>query len=102
MAETHFADMSGTYYVYILASGSRTLYVGITSDLRKRLYEHRAGLRSGFAHRYSVHRLVHVDTASNPRDAIAREKQIKNWTRRKKIALIESTNPEWKDLSDGW
>ena len=91
-----------TYYVYILASKSRTLYTGVTSDLRRRLYQHHEGSGSGFTRRYSVHRLVHVDTAPNPRDAIAREKQIKRWSRRKKVALIEAANPEWRDLTADW
>ena len=91
--------MARTYYVYILANGSRTLYTGVTNDLTRRLHQHRSGLTSSFTRRYAVHRLVHVETASNPRDAIAREKQIKRWTRAKKVALIEATNPDWVDLS---
>ena len=91
-----------TYYVYILASKSRTLYTGVTGDLRRRLYQHHEGSGSAFTRRYAVHRLVHVDTATNPRDAIAREKQIKRWSRRKKVALIEATNPEWLDLAADW
>jgi putative endonuclease len=91
--------MAPTYYVYMLANRSRTLYTGVTNDLARRLYEHRSGVISGFTSRYAVHRLVHVETATNPRDAIAREKQIKRWTRAKKVALIEATNPEWLDLS---
>jgi putative endonuclease len=91
--------MPRTYYVYILASHSRTLYTGVTNDLVRRLYEHRSGLASAFTRRYSVHRLVHVEIATNPRDAIARETQIKRWTRRKKVALIEATNPTWEELS---
>ena len=93
------SEMPTTYYVYILASSSRTLYTGVTNDLARRLYEHRSGLASAFTRRYSVHRLVHVETATNPRDAIARETQIKRWTRKKKVALIEATNPAWKELS---
>jgi putative endonuclease len=91
--------MSGTYYVYILASNSRALYVGVTSDLVRRLHEHRTGVASAFTRRYSVHRLVYVETASNPRDAINRETQIRRWTRRKKIALVEGTNAMWKELA---
>jgi putative endonuclease len=94
--------MTRTYYVYILASRSRTLYVGVTNDLVRRLHQHRDGSGSGFTRRYAVNRLVHVDCASNPRDAIAREKQIKQWTRRKKVALIEAANPEWRDLAADW
>ena len=91
--------MATTFYVYILASRSRALYTGVTNDLPRRLYEHRSGTASAFTRRYSVHRLVHVETATNPRDAIAREKQIKRWTRSKKIALIEAANPGWEELS---
>jgi putative endonuclease len=91
--------MSKTYYVYILASPSRALYTGVTNDLARRLHEHRTGVASAFTRRYSVHRLVHIETATNPRDAIARETQIKRWTRRKKIALIEMTNPMWEELA---
>ena len=91
--------MPRTYYVYILANRSRTLYTGVTSNLARRLYQHRSGLIAGFTGRYAVHRLVHVETATSPRDAIAREKQIKRWTRAKKIALIEAANPTWEDLS---
>ena len=91
--------MARTYYVYILASPSRALYVGVTNDLVRRLYEHRSGVASAFTRRYSVHRLVLVETATNPRDAITRETQIKRWTRRKKIELIEEKSPTWKELA---
>jgi putative endonuclease len=91
--------MSRTYYVCILASHSRALYTGVTNDLARRLCEHRSGLGSAFTRRYLVHRLVHVETATNPRDAIDRETQIKRWTRKKKVALIEATNPAWEELS---
>ena len=91
--------MTKWYYVYILASSSRALYIGVTNDITRRLHEHRSGTASAFTRRYSVHRLVHVETASNPRDAIARETQLKRWTRRKKVALIEAANPMWEDLS---
>lgn len=91
--------MSRTYYVYILARPSRTLYIGATNDLTRRLHEHRSGVASAFTRRYSVHRLVHVETATNPRAAIDRETQIKRWTRRKKVALIEKTNPMWQELA---
>ena len=94
--------MTRTYYVYILASRSRTLYVGVTNNVQRRLFRHRTGPDTSFTRRYRVNRLVHVETASSPRDAITREKQIKNWTRAKKIALIEAANPEWRDLSAAW
>ena len=91
--------MPRTYYVYILASPSRTLYVGVTNDLTRRLHEHRTGIASAFTRRYSVHSLVHVETATNPGDAINRETLLKRWTRRKKVALIEAANPTWKELA---
>ena len=92
--------MRRVYYVYILANRSRTLYVGVTSNLARRLHEHLEGLGSKFVSRFAIHRLVHVECASNPRDAIAREKQLKRWTRQKKIALIEESNPGWLDLAE--
>ena len=94
--------MSRTYFVYILANRSRTLYVGVTNDLAMRLAQHREGRPNSFTSRYAVYRLVHVDQASSPRSAIEREKQIKRWSRWKKVALIEATNPDWRDLTDAW
>jgi putative endonuclease len=86
-----------TFYVYILASRSRVLYIGITNDLARRLAEHRSGSWSGFASTYKVTRLVHFEEYSEPLAAITREKQLKNWRRDKKIALIEAGNPSWRD-----
>ncbi|MGH7527399.1 MAG: GIY-YIG nuclease family protein [Gemmatimonadales bacterium] len=87
------------YAVYILASGSRELYVGITNDLTRCLAEHRAGLHpDSYAHRQETIRLVHVEFTSDVRVAIQREKQIKGWKRRRKIELIEDGNPDWRDL----
>src|SRR5271169_5101915 len=91
-----------TYYVYILASKSRTLYTGVTNNLERRVVEHRRKLVPGFTARYNINRLVYFEVFHDVLDAIAREKQIKAWGRMKKIALIESTNRDWKDLSDGW
>jgi putative endonuclease len=91
-----------TYHVYILASRSGVLYVGVTSDLARRVAQHRAGSPAGFSRRYHVHRLVHVEEAPTARVAIAREKQIKGWSRAKKLALIASTNPTWRDLAADW
>jgi putative endonuclease len=90
------------YYVYILASMTHVLYTGVTNDLAGRVYAHRQYHPSSFTSRYQIHQLVYWETISDPRDAIAREKQLKSWRQDKKIALIESTNPEWRDLSDGW
>ena len=91
-----------TYFVYIMASASRTLYTGVTNNLERRVIEHRRKLLPGFTAHYNINRLVHFESFGEIRDAIAREKQIKNWRRVKKIALIESTNRDWKDLSAGW
>jgi putative endonuclease len=86
------------YYVYVLSSRSRNLYVGVTSDLERRLSEHRK--KSGsFTQRYRITRLVYFEVASNPSAAIAREKQIKAFRRSKKTTLVESMNPAWNDLS---
>ncbi|MFH1687153.1 MAG: GIY-YIG nuclease family protein [bacterium] len=86
--------------VYILAvKKGGTLYVGVTSDLVKRMYEHRNDLFEGFTSKYAVHRLVYYDVCDDMRAAIAREKQIKKWKRAWKAELIERDNPEWFDLS---
>jgi putative endonuclease len=92
--------MRRVYYAYILANRSRTLYVGVTNSLARRINQHREGLGSKFVSKYAIHRLVHVELAPNPRDAIAREKQLKRWSRTKKIALIEESNPGWEDLAE--
>ena len=89
-----------TYYVYILASIQRTLYIGMTNDLARRVHQHKHGLIPGFTRRYNVNRLVHFEAFTDVRDAQLREHQLKGWTRKKKIALIEAENPEWEDLSD--
>jgi len=91
-----------TYYVYIMVSRSRVLYVGVTRDLTGRVSEHKQKLVPGFTARYNVNRLVYYEDFRDIRAAIAREKQIKGWLRSKKIALIESMNPTWQDLSEGW
>ena len=90
------------FYVYILANRSKTLYVGVTNDLVKRLQDHWSGRLGSFTRRYAVYRLVHVEVTTSPRDAIAREKQIKGWSRAKKVALIEANNPGWLDLASEW
>jgi putative endonuclease len=93
-----------TYWVYIVASVSRTHYIGVTNDLERRLWEHRTGYGSqfAFAHRHHCTDLVFVEPYSDIRDAIAREKQLKGWSRQKKCALIEAANPAWIDLSAEW
>ncbi len=90
------------YYAYILASASRVLYTGVTSNLERRVLQHRRKLLAGFTARYNVNRLVYYEAFSDVRAAIAREKEVKGWVRKRKIALIESANRDWKDLSDGW
>ena len=85
-----------------MASKSRTLYTGVTSDLERRVRQHRGKLLPGFTARYNINRLVHYERFGEIVAAIAREKQIKSWGRQKKIALIESANRDWKDLSAGW
>jgi len=88
------------YYVYILASKTKVLYVGVTGDMVRRMHQHRNRLVSGFASRYSVNLLVHVETCTSSIDAIRREKQLKGWVRRRKVALIEAGNPGWRDLAE--
>jgi putative endonuclease len=90
------------FWVYIMASDHRTLYTGVTGNLERRLFEHRQGITQGFTKKYNVHRLVYFEETVDPFVAITREKQIKSWARRKKLALIEERNPEWKDLSEQW
>lgn len=92
--------MSGrTYCVYILASRSRNLYTGVTNNLERRVIEHREHLVPGFTSKYKIFRLVHFDVFTDVRYAIAREKQIKDWRREKKIWLIQKSNPLWTDLA---
>ncbi len=91
--------MSKTYYVYILASKKNgVLYIGVTSNLKKRVNEHRKGVHDGFTKKYLVNRLVYFETHSDVRNAITREKQLKKWNRQWKINLLEKSNPEWRDL----
>jgi len=89
-----------TYFVYLMASRSKVLYVGMTNDLARRVGEHKSRQQDGFTARYRTDRLVYCESYADVRDAIAREKQLKGWIRARKIALIESLNPEWRDLSD--
>lgn len=101
-ASRHRPRESRNYYVYILVSRSRVLYVGVTNDLARRVYQHKQMRAPGFTARYLVTRLAHFEATTEADAAIAREKQIKGWSRAKKIELIESHNPAWRDLSDGW
>ena len=91
-----------TYYVYIAASPSRTIYTGVTSDLERRMWQHKHKTFRGFTADNGVTRLVWFEEFRMIDDAIAREKQIKGWRREKKLALIEVENPKWRDLSHDW
>lgn len=85
-----------------MTNKSRTLYTGVTNDLDRRVNEHKQKLVPGFTAKYNITRLIYFEVTQDVQAAIAREKQIKRWLRRKKIALIESVNPDWADLSIGW
>ncbi|MFH1719943.1 MAG: GIY-YIG nuclease family protein [Planctomycetota bacterium] len=95
-----FADK--TYYVYIMTNQSRTLYVGFTNNIRRRVQQHKAGLVEGFTTHYNIDTLVYVESCADPSSGIAREKQIKRWRRERKLRLIAQENYDWRDLSDGW
>jgi len=90
------------WHVYIMASQSRVLYVGVTGDLLQRVLQHKEMREEGFTRKYRVTRLVYYEAFPSPVEAIAAEKRLKGWLRAKKVALIESVNPEWRDLSEGW
>ncbi|MGI8475068.1 MAG: GIY-YIG nuclease family protein [Thermomicrobiales bacterium] len=90
-------------FVYIMANRSRTLYIGVTSDLERRVAEHKAKTSAtSSTHRYNITMLIWIEQSGRITDAISREKQLKNWTRAKKVALIEAQNPAWLDLSSDW
>ena len=91
------------YFVYILSNwDDSVLYIGVTGNLPRRLYEHRNGLVDGFTKKYNVHKLVYYEYTNDVYSAISREKQLKKWTRAKKNALIANMNPQWIDLSAEW
>ncbi len=92
----------GSYFAYTMASRSHTLYIGVTGDLRKRVFQHKWKEHEGFTARYNCDRLVWFERYQDVHKAIAREKELKGWRRSKKIALIESTNPIWADLGRDW
>jgi len=94
--------MQQKYWTYIAASKSGTLYVGMTNDIVRRMWEHKSGEFEGFASKYHCDRLVYWESFDDVRKAIDREKQLKGWRRSKKIALIESLNPRWQDLAEKW
>jgi len=89
-----------SYYVYIITNTSKTLYIGMTNNLERRVFQHKNKLVPGFTSKYNLNRLVYYEQTENVLSAIAREKQLKGWLRKKKIDLIEAQNPEWADLSD--
>jgi putative endonuclease len=93
---------SPQFRVYILANRTRELCIGKTANLMRRLFEHRHGLCYGFTRRYNVTRLVYFESTPSAFSAITRERQLKGWSRRKKVQLIESSNPEWLDLAADW
>jgi putative endonuclease len=91
-----------TYFVYIMSNRSKTLYTGVTNSLMRRVAQNKRGEASTFTRKYRLDRLVYYERFEDVHRAIAREKEIKGWLRIKKIALIVSANPTWKDLSEGW
>ena len=94
--------MSTQYYVYIMTNRSGTLYIGVSNDLVRRVHEHKTKCIEGFTAKYNLTQLVYYEAGSDIREALAREKQLKGWRRSKKLALINSSNPKWNDLSDAW
>ncbi len=91
-----------SYWVYIMSGRMRTLYVGVTNDIERRVYEHKNKSIPGFTSKYRLDRLVYFEEHADIRDAIHREKQIKGWRREKKVTLLESLNAKWRDLSLDW
>ena len=92
--------MAETYYVYILTNWlNSVLYIGVTNNLERRLFEHRNGIHEGFTKKYNLHKLVYYETTGDVKAAIAREKQLKRWSKAKKVELIENLNPQWKELA---
>jgi len=90
------------YWVYVMTNRTGTLYVGVTNNLQRRVWEHRNRLVPGFTSRYAIDRLVYAEETNDVTAAIQRKKEIKQWRRSKKETLIESTNPGWRDLSLDW
>lgn len=91
--------MQKEYFVYIVSSISKTIYIGVTNNLSRRIHEHKNGLLEGFTKKYRVNSLVYYESYFDIRDAIAREKELKSWRRNKKYTLIEDANPGWQELS---
>jgi putative endonuclease len=91
------------YYVYLLTNwNNKVMYAGVTSDLKRRLFQHRNKSVKGFTEKYNIHKLVYYEATSDVVSAIAREREIKKWRREKKNRLVETINPDWKDLSAVW
>ena len=91
------------YFVYLLTNwNNKVMYLGVTNDLERRIYEHKNKTVRGFTEKYNVNKLVYFEETQDVRAAIAREKEIKKWRREKKNNLVVTINPEWRDLSDGW
>ena len=90
------------YYIYIMTNKSGTLYVGVTNDLKKRVFQHKQKLIEGFTKKYNINRLLYFETFGDIYSAITREKTIKGWLRKKKIDLVKSTNPAFADISEDW
>ena len=91
------------YYVYILTNDwGNVMYVGMTSNIERRLYEHKQELADGFTKRYHVHKLVYYEQTNDAYAAVTRERQLKGWTRKRKNELVETVNPNWEDLSTSW
>ena len=91
-----------SYFIYIMSSFSGVLYIGVTNNLKRRVYEHKQELVEGFSKKYKCKKLVYFEEYKDINQAIAREKQLKNWNRKKKDRLIIKLNPDFKDLSDSW
>jgi len=100
--DTLLAMPERVYFAYIVASRSHTLYIGMTGNLRKRVFEHKQRMHEGFSSTYNCNRLVWFERFASPQGAIAREKQLKGWIRAKKVGIIEKSNPTRNDLSEGW
>jgi putative endonuclease len=94
--------MSNQYYVYVMTNKSGTLYVGLSNNIKRRVDQHKGKLVEGFTKKYNIDRLVYFEMFSDVNSAIAREKSIKGWLRRKKLDLIRTVNPDWRDLSEDW
>lgn len=90
------------YWVYIMTNKSGTLYIGMTNNLARRVWQHQQGTVEGFTATYRITKLIHAEPFAEVRDAQARERQLKGWARAKKVALIEASNPEWRDLGEEW